>query len=366
MEEWIEGMMVFTRCSAQTYIASVVLGSLAEHTYPVGANGQFLAQGPIRPSLPQLIKQRHVYDLVYIPGIQAMGLFALLVCKLLGKRCVLRVNKVDDLFELGNGSSQSSSGPRRQGVLSKLQKEALRFIDAFVTPSFSVTAELIALGIDPQSIHIIPDGVDVKKYHKATLEEQLATRKNLQIAASPRIILYADRFDASYKNLFTMLRVWGEIQRKQDDALLVLVDNSPQTSAENQAELLRFIHSHGLDGCVEYVSAEASADYLRIADMFVLLGDGVAADTILLEAMACELPIIAVSNQETDKLIKQGQNGLLVEKENFQQLFDTIETLILHPGGAKRLGENARRTIEHNYATESVAEAYARLFCSIS
>jgi glycosyltransferase involved in cell wall biosynthesis len=146
-----------------------------------------------------------------------------------------------------------------------------------------------------------------------------------------------------------------------------LADINPQASAEDQTELVNFIRDHGLDGCVNcVVGAEASANYLRIADIFVMLEDGVAADTILLEAMACELPIIATFNQETDKLIKQGQNGLLVEKDSFQQLFDTIETLILHTSGAKRLGKNARKTIEHTYAAESVAEAYSKLFCSIS
>jgi glycosyltransferase involved in cell wall biosynthesis len=249
----------------------------------------------------------------------------------------------------------------------KLQKESLRFIDAFVTPSFSVTAELIALGIDRQIIHMIPDGVDIEKFHKATPDEQLVMRENLEVSASMKVVLYGGRFDVLDKNLFTILRVWGEIQRKHNDAFLVLADINQQASAENQAKLISFIRDHGLDGCVNCIAgAEASAKYLRIADIFVMLEDGVAADTILLEAMACELPIIATFNQETDKLIKQGQNGLLVEKDSFQQLFDTIETLILHAGGAKRLGKNARKTIEHTYAAESVAEAYSKLFCSIS
>lgn len=365
MEEWIEGMMVFARCSAQDYVGSVALGSLAASSYTAGANGQLLAQLNPRPSLPQLIKQRHVYDLVYVPSLQGLGLFTLLMCKLLGKSYVLRVNEAEDLCDVENGLGQQFR-PRRQELHSKLHKGFLRFVDAFVTPSFSVTAELIALGIDPQTIHVIPAGVDVKKFCKATAEEQLAMRKDLHLSTSPKLILYADQFAGFYENLFTMLRVWGEIQRKHDDAFLILVDNSPQHSAENQIEVLNFIHTHGVGGCVKYVGAEAAADYLRIADMFVLLGSGVIADTILLEAMACELPIIAVSNQDTDRLIQQGQNGLLIEKENFQQLFDAMETLLLHPGGARRLGEYARKTIEHNYAAESVAEAYAKLFCSIS
>lgn len=363
------GMMVLTRCSAQTYVTSALVGSATGH--PLSAVAiEPLDDSPSRPSLPQLIRLRHLYDLVLIPGFKAMGLLTLFVCKLLGKTCVLLIESVDDVSELSLTGSENGLQIRQNGlphrVFLSLHKEFLRFIDAFITPSIAVADELVAFGIDRMIIHVIAESVDMEKFRKTSTEERAILRENLKLPVPMTIVTCAGRFEP-FSDSLVLLRVWGEILRQHENVLLVLVDPQSPDGADSANELVDYARLHLLDECVNFIRGGlAIEDYLRASDIFVIFDDGRGQGDMVLEAMACELPLIVGCTEQTNKYIRQGQNGLIVDKDNFQQLFDAIETLLVYPNGAKRLGANARKTVEENCATTSVVEAYEKLFCAIS
>ncbi len=69
--------------------------------------------------------------------------------------------------------------------------------------------------------------------------------------------------------------------------------------------------------------------------------------TVLLEAMACGCAIVSTATCMIPGIIKNGENGLI--SNDPRELRAYLELLINNEQMAKRLGENARKTIEEKY-----------------
>jgi glycosyltransferase involved in cell wall biosynthesis len=69
--------------------------------------------------------------------------------------------------------------------------------------------------------------------------------------------------------------------------------------------------------------------------------------TVLLEAMACGCAIVSTATCMIPEIIKNGENGLI--SNDPRELRAYLELLINNEQMAKRLGENARKTIEEKY-----------------
>jgi len=78
-----------------------------------------------------------------------------------------------------------------------------------------------------------------------------------------------------------------------------------------------------------------------------------------IQYMAFGLPTVATAVGTTPRLIRDGENGLLVRTED--EWVDALERLIRDPDLRRRLGEAARRDAEAKYSVKAVAAQYRRV-----
>ena len=86
------------------------------------------------------------------------------------------------------------------------------------------------------------------------------------------------------------------------------------------------------------------------------------SDLAMLEAMACGMPVVATNSGETHKTIKHGWNGLLVRPGDPIDLAEKVLMLLKDLELAKRLGENARKTVIERYSIEVMGEQMLKVF----
>ena len=67
---------------------------------------------------------------------------------------------------------------------------------------------------------------------------------------------------------------------------------------------------------------------------------------VLVEAMACGLPIIAFDVPTGPREIIKKNNGFLVEFGNINEMVKKIEFLIIDEQKRKKMGENSRRNVQ--------------------
>jgi glycosyltransferase involved in cell wall biosynthesis len=85
----------------------------------------------------------------------------------------------------------------------------------------------------------------------------------------------------------------------------------------------------------------------------------------LLEAMACETPVVCSRIGGMPELVADGETGLVVAPGDSAALGEAVEGLLDDPGRARRLGEAGRRRVLERFTWEAVARrclaAYAEL-----
>jgi glycosyltransferase involved in cell wall biosynthesis len=92
---------------------------------------------------------------------------------------------------------------------------------------------------------------------------------------------------------------------------------------------------------------------LQDADIFLLpsrYGEGLPM--ALLEAMALGKVVIVTDDASITRVVKHGQNGLLVPKKSAERLAQEIARIIAAPAEQSMLGNNARKTIEQEYSSD--------------
>ena len=112
----------------------------------------------------------------------------------------------------------------------------------------------------------------------------------------------------------------------------------------------------------------ATPEILAASDVFVLCSRA-KVETFpnsVLEAMASRRPPVCTNVGSIAEQITDGQNGFLVDEEDWESLADRILALIRDPELRQRMGENAHSVVSRNFSTERMVRDREDLFTSIA
>lgn len=98
------------------------------------------------------------------------------------------------------------------------------------------------------------------------------------------------------------------------------------------------------------------------ATIFVLPSHYEGLPTVILEAMACGLPIVATNISGNVEIIKNNINGLLIDPKNPRQMYDAISKLLEDKKIRMELGKKARITIEEKYTWDIISSKFLKIF----
>ena len=331
---------------------------------PAG-RGRWKKWGLALSAIPPLARLRTGVDVVFVSGYRIMGLPAVVIARMLGRRCVLKSDSPGEMsgefFRAGLAPfhlQPTSFGVR---LLVRSRNALLRAADAFVAISTPIADEMRASGVPEDRTHYVPNGVDTTRFRPASLSERTALRSQLGLP-SGRLAVYTGRL-VSYKGLTLLLRVWCELCRSGMSGTLVMVGAGSADMHNCEDALGRYVAEHRLDGRVIFTGGVANVeDYLRAADVFVFPTEKEAFGVSLVEAMACGLPSVATRAGGIADFLVDGSNGLVVEPGSFTQLRDALTTLLAGGDRVAALGQAARTTAISRFSADAVADRYVRLF----
>jgi len=210
-----------------------------------------------------------------------------------------------------------------------------------IAVSHAVADHAERIGVNPNKLTVIANGVDVDEYAPAFYKGA----DRLRIVCVGRLI--------ANKGPQHLLEAVPALCDVVPDAEVVFVGDGPmlETLQARAAEL-------GLDDNVTFLgSRDDVPDILRDSDIFVRPSLTEGMPLAVLEAMACGLPVIATAVGGTGEVIRHLHNGMLIAPCDHSGLVKSLTDLATDERLRRRLGVNARLSVERDYSWERVIEA---------
>lgn len=113
------------------------------------------------------------------------------------------------------------------------------------------------------------------------------------------------------------------------------------------------------------ISFEKLADYYNQMDVAVFLSQSESFGVAVLEASACEIPVVVSNVGGLPEVVENNITGFVVEKENPAAAASAIEKLLLEPNLRKQMGENGRKRVEKFYDWDDNVEQMINLYSNI-
>lgn len=244
----------------------------------------------------------------------------------------------------------------------EVERAVVAQADRIVAASEDELSHLVALyGADRSQVSIIPCGVN------PTLFRPL-DRAQARVALGLEgrwTALFVGRMDP-LKGLDLLLHAAQRLGERTPDLHLVVVGGDAVPESE-EARVQGLVESLGLGGRVRFVGAVPQRDlprYYSAADVCVMPSYYESFGLVAVEALACGTPVIASRVGGLPKVVKHGQNGLLVGERSAEAFADSIGALYADEGYRRTLASAARASIGH-LAWAAIAQRVARLYDSL-
>jgi glycosyltransferase involved in cell wall biosynthesis len=216
--------------------------------------------------------------------------------------------------------------------------------DAYVANSES-TAERLAEWYDTDVLETVYAGVDVEKF-----------TPNKKPDTDEFVVLFVGRLDDG-KGIPDLIRA----VRNMDVQLRIVGDGNRRNEFESTAR--QHLESDRYEFIGEVPHDEVHAEY-QMADLFCLPSYHESFGIVILEALACGLPVVTTDLDAITEYAEDGENALLFEPGDVSALEKAIRRLVDSEALRNRLSQSGRETaLQYSWLTqtEKMTNVYRQL-----
>jgi glycosyltransferase involved in cell wall biosynthesis len=255
-------------------------------------------------------------------------------------------------------SNRRDMGFWRNGLHIGAYKLVNHWVSKIVTVSESIKQLVIKEeGVDPGCIEVIYNGVEVPEKNKKYLQE---LRAQLNLKHDDIVIMHVANLKPVKGHKY-LLEAFAEISKQYPQVKLVLIGKDELNGQlQEMAKTLNILDKVSFLGKRDDITG-----LLSVADICVLPSLSEGMSNSILEYMAAEKPVITTNVGGNPELIKDGLNGLLVEKENSQQLKDALLVLINDQQKRFDMGFAGYERVKKEFSMPAMLSRYEHLFSGI-
>lgn len=193
--------------------------------------------------------------------------------------------------------------------------------------------------IDTAKLHVIPNWVDTDLFRPMSLEK------------SSRTVCFVGRLEKQ-KNIEALIQAMNDVE----GTLVLYGDGSLRRTLEEQAQKLHVdVEFRG------HIANEALPAALNACTIFVLPSRYEGNPKVLLEAMACGLPVVGTNVEGIASVIEHEKTGLLCEL-NSDSIRQVVMTLLDDQKLQQRLGSAARNETLASSSLSQTIQTEATLY----
>jgi glycosyltransferase involved in cell wall biosynthesis len=231
------------------------------------------------------------------------------------------------------------------------EKKAFSQAKAIVAVSKQVERELVEIGVPPERIRVILNGVDLQEFSPGE-----AKRQTWGLPEGVTLGLFAGNAQTPRKNLDTVLRALAQVPELQ----LVVAGTTTGTTYP------QLVASLDLSKRVHFLEHRSDVpELMKAVDLLVFPSRYEPFGLVVIEAMAAGLPVITAATTGAAEIITPECGIVLSEPDDIQALARALSLLTSDRGQRHEMGQ-AARTIAQQYSWTSMAQTYVDLFEELS
>lgn len=257
-------------------------------------------------------------------------------------------------------------GPPDWEACAKLRMKNANNLLMLESSSWSVTPTLFQKSSFPfnfqDRISVIHDGIDTQLASPDPDPQPCHLPGGLTVSPGDLVVTFVNRRIEPYRGCLPFIRSIPAIQKLCPTVKIVVVGGHEGVSYGKEPPVAnwRDISLAQIRGCYDESSVyfvgnlnyQSFLSLLKMSSCHVYLTYPFVLSWSLLEAMSIGLPIVGSSTAPVKEVIRDGQNGLLVDFFSPDQLADAVSELLRDRDRACELGRAARETVLNNYSLE--------------
>jgi glycosyltransferase involved in cell wall biosynthesis len=241
-------------------------------------------------------------------------------------------------------------GTAALGIYNQLDRLALKRFNALAAVSDEVAQRLRDTGVPAEKVTTIANGIDVQAFESGLPLPIINVNGSKVVGVVARLDLQ--------KGFEYLLRAIRELCNIFYGLKVVIVGEGPDRKAIED-----MVKEYGLQSNVILAGQQSDMPGVYAAmDVFVLPSLNEGLPMTILEAMAASKPVVATRVGAIPSVIKDGENGLLVDPRDTNGLRNAIASLLSDPNLCSRMGKKAHDWVSANYTSEVMAQKYRKLY----
>ena len=180
-----------------------------------------------------------------------------------------------------------------------------------------------------------------------------------------RYALFVGRFDDGVKRISAIIRAFAEATKHHSQTELLIVGNGPPEERKIVDKAIAQ-HAPGRVRLLGWTSdKEQLACIYNVAECLVLASAREGFPTVVGEAMACGIPVLASRVGGVPELVAHGETGWLFEPRDDAALTKLLGAVFDDPAAAHALKPAARCMAEQHVAPEVIAAGFRACFAPL-
>ena len=228
--------------------------------------------------------------------------------------------------------------PQKNFVFKSILKYNLNKADAICATSHTIKDYLKP--VTSKNIHVIPFGVNIEEFSKKEVKSLFSDESFVIGCIKALEDLY---------NIDVLIKAFAVLKSKfpsKSLKLLIIGVGSQEAELKKMVSDLKLAEDVTFTGRIAF--SEVS-HYFNMLDVLANISDYESFGVSVIEAMACEKPVIATNTGGLKEIIENSTFGSLVEIDNVEQTAYEMERYLLDENLKQKVGKAARAKVVEKY-----------------
>ncbi|MHA1629823.1 MAG: glycosyltransferase [Candidatus Heimdallarchaeota archaeon] len=236
------------------------------------------------------------------------------------------------------------SNDRNLVLYNKLDRMVLRFSDKIIAVSEQIKDDLERSGIRRKKITVIQNAVQATHKTEQYAENRRKKRLFLAINDEEFAVGYVGRLSEE-KGVQYLIDAGRILIETGEVFKILIIGDGPQ-----REELEGIVKQKGLKRAIIFTGFQTDVEkWMPCLDIFVLSSLTEGTPMALLEAMSFGIPVVASDVGGIPNVIKNGENGILVDPADSKAIAENLKILFHNPSLRKSMAKEAVGVIEKKH-----------------